>query len=77
MLNQVWPGVIVGPASVYQAVSQLRRLLGDTDPEPTYSATVPRKGYRLIAAVRTLPAPGSAAPAPAALGAPEAADAAP
>jgi transcriptional activator of cad operon len=51
MLAEVWSGVIVGPASVYQAISQLRRLLGDTDPEPTYIATVPRKGYRLIAAV--------------------------
>ncbi|MFI4869885.1 MAG: winged helix-turn-helix domain-containing tetratricopeptide repeat protein [Steroidobacterales bacterium] len=63
MLNEVWPGVIVGPASVYQAVSQLRRLLGDTDPEPTYIATIPRKGYRLIAAVQTLSAPAAAAPA--------------
>jgi len=51
LLNEVWPGVIVGPASVYQAVSQLRQVLGDTDPEPTYIATVPRKGYRLIATV--------------------------
>jgi transcriptional activator of cad operon len=51
MLAEVWAGVVVGPASVYQAISQLRRLLGDTDPEPTYIATVPRKGYRLVAAV--------------------------
>src|ERR1700685_3133438 len=51
VLNDVWHGVIVGPASVYQAVSQLRRLLGDSDSDPTYVATVPRKGYRLIAAV--------------------------
>ncbi len=49
LLAQVWSGVIVGPASVYQAVSQLRRLLRDTDPEPSYIATVPRKGYRLVA----------------------------
>src|SRR5271169_4638827 len=54
LLAEVWPGVVVGSASVYQAVSQLRKLLGDTDPEPTYLATVPRKGYRLIAAVRRL-----------------------
>jgi TolB-like protein/DNA-binding winged helix-turn-helix (wHTH) protein len=54
LLTEVWAGVVVGPASVYQAISQLRRLLGDTDPEPTYMATVPRKGYRLIAAVRRL-----------------------
>src|ERR1700688_1287277 len=57
MLSEVWPGVIVGPASVYQAISQLRRLLADTDPEPTYIATVPRKGYRLIAPVSPLAAP--------------------
>jgi len=61
MLSEIWPGVVVGPASVYQAVSQLRRLLKDTDPEPTHIATVPRKGYRLIAPVRALAPP---APAP-------------
>jgi transcriptional activator of cad operon len=82
MLNEVWPGVIVGPASVYQAISQLRRLLGDTDPEPTYIATVPRKGYRLITPVHTLPAassaaPTSTAPAAAALAAPGPASPAP
>ena len=54
LLNDVWAGVVVGSASVYQAVSQLRKLLGDVDPEPTYIATVPRKGYRLIAAVKRL-----------------------
>jgi TolB-like protein/DNA-binding winged helix-turn-helix (wHTH) protein/Flp pilus assembly protein TadD len=54
LLNEVWTGVVVGSASVYQAVSQLRKLLGDVDPEPTYIATVPRKGYRLVAAVKKL-----------------------
>lgn len=57
LLSEVWTGVIVGSASVYQAVSQLRKILGDTDPEPTYIATIPRKGYRLIAAVRPIAAP--------------------
>jgi TolB-like protein/DNA-binding winged helix-turn-helix (wHTH) protein/Flp pilus assembly protein TadD len=52
LLTEVWSGVVVGSASVYQAVSQLRKLLGDTDPAPTYIVTVPRKGYRMIAAVR-------------------------
>src|SRR5215510_3831277 len=51
LLDSVWTGVVVGPASVYQAVSSLRKLLGDTDPEPTYIATVSRKGYRLVAPV--------------------------
>jgi TolB-like protein len=52
LLNEVWAGVVVGPASVYQAVSQLRKLLGDVDPNPSYIANVPRKGYRLIATVQ-------------------------
>jgi len=66
LLNEVWTGVIVGTASVYQAVSQLRRLLGDVDPDPTYIATVPRKGYRLVAAVTRLDAPGATTPVAAA-----------
>ena len=52
LLTEVWPGVVVEPASVYQAVSQLRKTLGDVDPQPTYIATIPRKGYRLIATVQ-------------------------
>lgn len=52
LLNEVWTGVVVGPASVYQAVSQLRKLLGDADPDPTYIETVPRRGYRLVAPLR-------------------------
>jgi transcriptional activator of cad operon len=56
LLTEVWSGVVVGPASVYQAVSQLRKLLGDVDPDPTYIATVPRKGYRLIAPVHRVAA---------------------
>jgi transcriptional activator of cad operon len=72
LLDTVWAGVVVGPASVYQAVSQLRKVLGDTDPDPTFIATVPRKGYRLIAPVERaesrsstdLPTPSPAKPSP-------------
>jgi transcriptional activator of cad operon len=60
MLNEVWHGVVVGPASVYQAISQLRRTLGDSDAAPTYLATVPRKGYRLIATVSVVTPTASA-----------------
>ncbi len=59
LLSEVWTGVVVGSASVYQAVSQLRKLLGDVDPEPTYIVTVPRKGYRLIAPVKKLEPAGA------------------
>jgi transcriptional activator of cad operon len=51
LLSQVWPGVIVTPDSVYQAVASLRRLLGDDPKQPIYIATVPRLGYRMVATV--------------------------
>jgi transcriptional activator of cad operon len=51
LLREVWPGVIVTPDSVYQAVASLRRLLGDDPKHPAYLETVPRLGYRMIAKV--------------------------
>src|SRR5262249_26087946 len=51
LLDEVWSGVIVTPASVYQAIAQLRRLLGDLAEQPTYIETHARKGYRLVASV--------------------------
>jgi transcriptional activator of cad operon len=51
LLNQVWSGVTVSPDSVYQAVTSLRRVLGDDPKQPTYIATVPRLGYRMVATV--------------------------
>lgn len=51
LLDEVWAGVVVTPGSVYQAIAQLRRTLGDSPEHPTYIETVPRKGYRLIAPV--------------------------
>ena len=51
LLNHVWSGVFVNQDSVYQAVASLRRLLGDDPKQPTYIATVPRLGYRMVATV--------------------------
>jgi len=51
LLDRVWSEVIVTPDSVYQAVASLRRLLGDDPKQPTYIATVPRLGYRMVATV--------------------------
>jgi len=51
LLDRIWPGVVVGQSSVYQAIAHLRRVLEDTESPPHYIVTVPRKGYRLIAAV--------------------------
>ncbi|HLA71988.1 MAG TPA: winged helix-turn-helix domain-containing protein [Steroidobacteraceae bacterium] len=51
LLDHVWTGVVVTQDSVYQAITSLRRLLGDDAKQPKYIATVPRLGYRLVASV--------------------------
>lgn len=51
LLDQVWPGVAVSQDSVYQAVTSLRRQLGDDSKNPAYIETVPRLGYRMVAQV--------------------------
>jgi transcriptional activator of cad operon len=61
LLTQVWSDVIVAPDSVYQAITSLRRLLGDDPKNPTYIATVPRLGYRMVAQVSPWTDPSRAA----------------
>ncbi len=56
LLDHVWPNVVVTPQSVYNTVGQLRRALGDLAEAPTYIATAPRLGYRLVAKVERVPA---------------------
>jgi transcriptional activator of cad operon len=69
--SEVWAGVVVGPASVYQSVSQLRKVLGDTSTPASYIETVARKGYRLVAPVRRPEETNAAAPESSAPAAPE------
>ena len=59
LLDEVWEDVVVSPDSAYQAVAGLRRLLGDDAKEPAYIATLPRRGYRLVAAVQRMDAPAT------------------
>ncbi|WP_201492689.1 winged helix-turn-helix domain-containing tetratricopeptide repeat protein [Rubrivivax sp. A210] len=56
LLEAVWPGLIVTPSSLYDAVALLRKVLG-----ADHIATVPRKGYRLATAVTPEAAPAMAA----------------
>jgi TolB-like protein/DNA-binding winged helix-turn-helix (wHTH) protein len=63
LLARGWPDVIVSPDSVYQAITSLRRQLGDDSRQPRYIATVPRLGYRLIAKVAVVPGVGEPADA--------------
>lgn len=56
LLGQGWQGLVGSPDSLDQAIMSLRRQLGDDPKRPTYIATVPGRGYRLIAGV-SAPAP--------------------
>src|SRR5262245_21062640 len=56
LLRAVWGDVVVGDDTLAQNVSTLRRLLGDDANRPRVIATVPRRGYRFVAAVRGAPA---------------------
>lgn len=67
LLTEVWVDLVVTQSSVYQAVSQLRQVLGDDASQPRYIATVPRKGYRLVAVVQPVRVPRAPVPAEPAL----------
>ena len=64
ILKVVWPDVAVTDNALTQVVSDLRHALGDSSSAPRYLETVPRRGYRFIAAVEKVtaePAPGAPA----------------
>src|SRR5580704_2322483 len=61
LIDQVWAGVVVSSDSVYQAVTSLRRQLGDDAKQPIYIETVPPPGHRLVGKVpppQNPPGPG-------------------
>jgi DNA-binding winged helix-turn-helix (wHTH) protein len=61
LIAAAWPGVAVTDNSLEQAISRLRRLLGDT-PDTPLIETVPRRGYRWRGEVaRRLESPAPAA----------------
>lgn len=53
ILRELWPDVAVTDNAITQAVSELRHALGDSATAPRFVQTVPRRGYRFIAAVET------------------------
>lgn len=63
LLDRVWPDQFIGDDVLANAVYELRRALGDDARQPSYIETAHRRGYRLIAPVRTVrrePAPATA-----------------
>jgi TolB-like protein len=67
LMQAIWGGRIVSDAALSSRILAVRRALGDRGPEPTYIRTVPKRGFRFAAEVRTAgaePAEAPSAPAP-------------
>src|SRR5262245_32417224 len=58
IMGAVWPRMVVEENNLNQAVSHLRRLLGDDGAEHRYILTVPRRGYRFVADVQVAESEG-------------------
>ena len=66
IMDAIWPRMVVEENNLNQAVSQLRRILGDDGTEHRFILTVPRRGYRFVAEVHaTEDLPASSRPGPA------------
>jgi TolB-like protein/DNA-binding winged helix-turn-helix (wHTH) protein len=65
LLDKVWPGVFIEEGNLARHIFNLRQVLGDAADGRPYIETIPRRGYRFVAAVREdaeLAAPHPAAP---------------
>ena len=51
LLDTIWPHSVTSDEAIYQRIALLRRTLGDDSHQPRYIETVPKRGYRLVAAV--------------------------
>ncbi len=73
ILQQLWPGMILGDDTLARAVSKLRKALGDDVKAPRYVETLPKRGYRFIhsesGANTSLMRPPQPAPIPNSMGA--------
>ena len=51
LLEAIWPHVVVEENNLNQAISQLRRVLGERPEEHRFIVTEPGRGYRFVARV--------------------------
>ena len=65
LLLALWPALVVEENNLSQVVSNLRRALGDDTQGSRYIQTVPRQGFRFVAAVTVLADQEAPAAAPA------------
>ncbi|MGD9096084.1 MAG: transcriptional regulator, partial [Chromatiales bacterium] len=50
--HDVWRGAIVGYDAITNTIIKLRKALGDSARNPEFIATIPKRGYQLIAEVQ-------------------------
>lgn len=55
LISTVWRGRVVGDGTVYQSINQLRQALGDGTAKVGYIETIAKRGYRLVANVKSIP----------------------
>ena len=55
LLSQIWPGTFVSDDVLLRCISELRKALADDVRNPHYVQTIPKSGYRLVAAVEQMP----------------------
>jgi len=59
IMDELWPSTFVEEANLANLIGLLRKALADTTKTPAYIETVPKRGYRFVAAVSTgVPAAG-------------------
>ncbi|MGH9844820.1 MAG: winged helix-turn-helix domain-containing protein, partial [Blastocatellia bacterium] len=52
LMSEVWPDTFVEEGNLAQNIYTLRKVLGESSTGDDYIKTVPRRGYRFVAAVR-------------------------
>lgn len=53
LIDRLWPNTVVGPDSLANTVTRLRKVLNDDAKSPKYIKTVQRKGYVWLPAVKS------------------------
>ena len=62
LLNEVWRSEAISESALTRTITELRSALGDDAAQPRFLETIPKRGYRLIEAVRPVSAPGESRP---------------
>ena len=64
LMQAIWPNVVVEENNLSQNISTLRRVLGERANEHRFIVTVPGRGNRFVAAVKTVTSPSPPATTP-------------